>query len=143
MLFFRAVPVALKRCMLSSKAPIFARFSSLKTVPMAWASLPISRQARLPASISGFSSLALFPNSSMAAASRSVGFSICPRASMASQKMSSLLRRFPSKSRMEMPRSVNFFCAASFPSAAWFTTFSILVMLPVMVSTLVSMKLLA
>ena len=96
--FLSAVPVALKRCMESSKAPILARFSSEKTVPMALASLPRSRQALEPASIRGLSSLALLPNSCMATASRSVSFSILPSASMASQKTSSVLLRFPSKS---------------------------------------------
>ena len=143
MLFFRAVPVALNFCMESSNAPIFARFSLLKTVPMAWASLPMSRQARLPASISGFSSLALLPNSSMAIASRSTGFSILPRASMASMNTSSLSRRSPLKSRQETPSFTKVSWALSLPSWASLIFLVSFVRLPVMVSTLVSMKLLA
>ena len=38
MLVFSASPAAVMRCMLSSKAPIFARFSSLNTAPIAAAS---------------------------------------------------------------------------------------------------------
>ena len=143
MLFFSAVPVALNFCMESSKAPILSRFSLLNTVPMASASLPRSRQARLPASISGFSSLALLPNSSMAAASRSVGFSIFPRASMASMNTSSLSRRFPSKSFQETPSFTNLSRALSLPSCASAMFLVSFVRLPVMVSTEVSMKLLA
>ena len=97
--FLRAVPVALNRCIESSKAPIFCRFSSLNTVPMAWASLPRSFHALLPASIRGLSSLADFPNRSMAMASRSASLSILPSASMASQNTSSVSRRLPFESR--------------------------------------------
>ena len=143
MLFFSASLVAFIFCMESSNDPILARFSSLKTVPMASASLPSSFHALLPASISGFSSLALLPNSSMASASRSAGFSILPSCSMMSQKTSSLLRKFPSKSRQLTPTFTKASWALSLPSWALFMLVSSLVMLPVMVSTLVSMKLLA
>ena len=117
MLFFSASPVEVKRCMLSSKAPILARFSSLNTVPMAWASLPISRHAALPASISGFSSLALSPNSSMASASRSAPASMLCSESMASQNTSSVLRMLPSKSWMDTPSFTKFWYAAPLESA--------------------------
>ena len=103
MLFFSAVPVALKRCILSSNAPILAMFSSLNTVPMACASLPISRHAALPASISGFSSRALSPNSCIASASRSAPASMLCSASIASQNTSSVPRMLPSKSLMDTP----------------------------------------
>ena len=168
MLFFSAVPVALNRCMESSNAPMVSRFSLLNTVPMASASLPMSRQARDPASISGFNSFALLPNSSMAIASRSVGFSILPSASMASISTSSLSRRLPLKSFQLTPSFVKasrcvvtslqvsfsplaifarcscHFCACS-PSSSWALYIFLVSLdrLPVMVSTLVSMKLLA
>ena len=95
MLFLSAVPVAFIFCMESSKDPILLRFSSENTVPMAAASLPRSLKALLPAWISGFSSLALFPKSAMAAASRSLSFSILPSASIADQNTVSLSSRLP------------------------------------------------
>ena len=79
----------------------------------------------------------------MASASRSVGFSICPSASMASQNTSSLSRSCPLKSVQLTPSLVNAAWALSLPPWALAMFFVSFVRLPVMVSTLVSMKLLA
>ena len=143
MAVFRLSVVAVMRCMLSSKEPIFARFSSVNTVPMACASLEYCCQASAPASISGFSSFALLPNRSMARASRSDSLAMPPRAVMASQNTSSVPRMLPSAFWKLTPSLSKLFFAVSLPPAALLMFRSSLVMLPVTVSTLVSTKRLA
>ena len=76
----------------------------------------------------------------MAAASRSVPFSIWPSASITSISTSWESRRCPSESVMLTPSSANFCCVASLPLWASPMALVSLVMAPVMVSTSVSIR---
>ena len=144
MVFFSPSPVYWNFCMLSSKAPRAERASSPSTPPSWCACLDTSRSASPPAVISGFSSLALLPNSSMARASRWVSFSMAPRASMASANTSSLSRSSPLESLMETPSCLKIFCWLFEPLPAFaiccssFVTDLVIVSVSVSISRLTS-----
>ena len=78
--FLKPVHTLSKRSRLFWYSPSVSSASWLRITPMCSASSPSSRMPLVLASISGLSSCALLPNTSMASASRSVGFSISPRA---------------------------------------------------------------
>ena len=90
-----ASPVAVNRCSESSNEAIAATASSENTSPIDSASSPRASRPSLPAAISGLSSCALLPKIAIAAASRSVGFSMRPSASIASRNTSSESRSWP------------------------------------------------
>ena len=86
--------------------------------PASSASAPNSSSASTPPRISGFKSCADFPKISIASASRSVSFSICPSARIVSANTSSLSRRLPFASVTETPSAANASAADPVPSRA-------------------------
>ena len=117
MAFFSPSLLCFTRCILSSKEPMAASASSLKTTPICAASALMPLKAALPASMSGFSSRALSPNRDIASASRSAPASMLCSASIASQNTSSVPRIFPSKSLIDTPNWTKFLYAEPLLSA--------------------------
>ena len=97
------------------------------TAPTLCASLRSASRSSALVSISGFRSFALLPKISIAVVSRSTGFSIFRSASSVSAYTAFASRRLPFSSRVATPSFSNAF-------ASELMAFSILVMLPVIVS---------